>query len=132
MLAQALELDEGAEQNKEKRPNEKSQLIVKRQHLPAMLRVRTMVLLPHARFGKPVGAFLVIGEMETLLRRRIVRNRKSKDQNGRKIVAVQNVITRVDEQTTAKVCGVEANEILPRRCRISVIPAPQILRNTQD
>jgi hypothetical protein len=102
MLAQALELDEGAEQNKEKRPYEKRQLTVKRQHLPAMLRVRTMVLLLHARFGKPVGAFLVIGEMETLWRRRTVRNRKSKDHNGHKIVAVQILNTRADEQNNGK------------------------------
>src|ERR1700676_2142397 len=75
VFAQAFEFDKRAEQDKEKCTNQKSQLAVKRQHLPVMLRLRTAMLLLDGRLGKPVDILRVIAELETLLRCRIIRER---------------------------------------------------------
>src|SRR5580704_15386150 len=75
VLAQAFEFHKRAEQDKEKRSNQESQLTMKREHLAVMLRAQAAMLLFDGRLGKPIGKFGVIAELEVLLRCRIIRER---------------------------------------------------------
>jgi len=86
-------IDQRAQQDEEKRAQQKGQLPMEREHL-AVVMIR---LVLHRRFAEPVGAGGFI-EVDSLADRGEIREREAEEQDGNKVIALKKVDAGINQE----------------------------------